>query len=211
MSENTFLNGLFGGANELLGGIGNSLGGVDPELLALISSGVLSATGALDPKIPKTGYQGGIPDYTAVRQQLPQLTNGAPLSSGSVVPTASGRRYFTDTNYQLNNPQLQAPGYAQGGEVGIAALPAGANFLGGSTDGLSDSVPAVMNAGGTQQQAALSDGEFVLPADIVSHLGNGNSSAGAEMLYGMMEKLRTQRTGSPDPGQKINPQQFLPG
>ena len=60
------------------------------------------------------------------------------------------------------------------------------------------------------QEARLSDGEFVIPADVVSHLGNGNSNAGANTLYGMMDKVRQARTGNKEQGKEINPNKFMP-
>ena len=62
-----------------------------------------------------------------------------------------------------------------------------------------------------KQRAKLSHGEFVIPADVVSHLGNGNSDAGADVLYKMMDKVRQARTGNPKQGKKINPEKFTPG
>ena len=75
-------------------------------------------------------------------------------------------------------------------------------YLGGPTDGMADLIPATID--GTQP-AALSDGEFVIPADVVSHLGNGNSDAGAEQLYSMMDRVRDERTGTTKQGPEINP------
>ena len=60
------------------------------------------------------------------------------------------------------------------------------------------------------QPAALSDGEFVVPADVVSHLGNGNSDAGAKQLYSMMDRVRESRTGTTKQGTEIDPMQKLP-
>jgi hypothetical protein len=57
----------------------------------------------------------------------------------------------------------------------------------------------------------LSHGEFVIPADVVSHLGNGNSDAGANVLYKMMDRVRQARTGNPKQGKQINPEKFMPG
>jgi hypothetical protein len=62
-----------------------------------------------------------------------------------------------------------------------------------------------------KQAAKLSHGEFVIPADVVSHLGNGNSDAGAQRLYDMMAKIRKARTGNPDQGKRIDPNKFMPG
>jgi hypothetical protein len=95
--------------------------------------------------------------------------------------------------------------YAEGG---LAELrnPNG-YYLGGVTDGMADDVPASING---QEQAALSDGEFVIPADVVSHLGNGNSNAGAKELYDMMERIRAARTGNKEQGRQINPSRLMP-
>ena len=80
-------------------------------------------------------------------------------------------------------------------------------YLGGSTDGMADKVPARIDNG---QEARLSDGEFVIPADVVSHLGNGNSEAGAKQLYEMMSRTRKERTGNSKQGKEINPRNMLP-
>jgi len=95
-------------------------------------------------------------------------------------------------------------GYAGGGEIAMAK----GRYLQGGTDGMADRVPAQI---GTNQPAALSHGEFVIPADVVSHMGNGNSDAGAKKLYQMMDKIRMARTGTKKQGKKINPDKFMPG
>ena len=95
---------------------------------------------------------------------------------------------------------------AQGGIA--SALPTGTGrYLGGTTDGMADQVPAMID---NQQPAALSDGEFIIPADVVSHLGNGNSDAGADQLYSMMDRIRQARTGTKKQGTQINPSKFMP-
>jgi len=91
---------------------------------------------------------------------------------------------------------------------GLASLPQFRGYyLGGTTDGMADRIPANING---QQEAALSDGEFVMPADVVSHLGNGNSDAGARVLYSMMDRVRQARTGTKEQGRKITPNKFTP-
>ena len=67
-----------------------------------------------------------------------------------------------------------------------------ARFIEGAGDGLSDSIPANIEG---QQEARLSDGEFVVPADVVSGIGNGASDAGSAKLFDMMSKIRKRRTG----------------
>lgn len=93
---------------------------------------------------------------------------------------------------------------AGGGEI----MAAKGRYLQGETDGMADEIPAQI---GDNQPAALSHGEFVVPADVVSHLGNGNSDAGAKKLYQMMDKIRMARTGTKKQGKKINPDKFMPG
>lgn len=86
-------------------------------------------------------------------------------------------------------------GYAKGG------------YLDGPGDGMSDSIPATIEG---KQPARLADGEFVIPADVVSHLGNGSTKAGAKRLYEMMARVRKARTGNHKQGKQINPDKFVP-
>jgi hypothetical protein len=72
---------------------------------------------------------------------------------------------------------------------------------------MSDDIPATI-AG--KQPARLANEEFVIPADVVSHLGNGSSEAGSRVLYDMMARVRKARTGNPKQGKKINPHKFMP-
>jgi hypothetical protein len=99
---------------------------------------------------------------------------------------------------------------ADGGLMGLArggrAMPP--RYLRGQTDGMADKIPS--NIDGVQP-AKLSHGEFVIPADVVSHLGNGNSDAGAKVLYKMMDRVRHARTGNKKQGRQINPEKFTPG
>jgi hypothetical protein len=99
--------------------------------------------------------------------------------------------------------------FAAGGVMGLSQYAAGGKLLRGDGDGMSDSIPAVIN-GPTPQRAALADGEFVIPADVVSHLGNGSTEAGSKRLYSMMSQIRKARTGNPKQGKQINPNKFLP-
>jgi hypothetical protein len=104
------------------------------------------------------------------------------------------------------NPVLM---YAYGGlsDLGGYTHAAGGRMLKGPGDGMSDSIPASI-AG--KQPARLATDEFVIPADVVSHLGNGSSDAGAKVLYDMMARVRKARTGKAMQGKKINPQKLMP-
>lgn len=189
----------------------DSQGNLDMRKLATIGGGLAGLLGIGNRPPEKVGYQGQIPALTAVRERVPQTDEQR--------PGAAGRRYFSDVQYvapeqaaaarqaaaqqaaglaQLN--ARPAPGYAEGGI-------AGGYYLGGKTDGMADEIPANIDG---KQPAKLSDGEFVVPADVVSHLGNGNSEAGAQRLYEMMDRIRKARTGTTKQGRQIKPEKLLP-
>lgn len=100
-------------------------------------------------------------------------------------------------------------GLAAGGLSSLGGYAAGGNprLLKGPGDGMSDNIPATI-AG--KQPARLADGEFVIPADVVSHLGNGSTDAGAKKLHQMMTNVRKARTGNSKQGKQINPNKFIP-
>jgi hypothetical protein len=96
---------------------------------------------------------------------------------------------------------------AEGGEIDGYAKGGGLHYLKSAEDGMADKIPATID---NKQPAKLSGGEFVIPADVVSHLGNGNSEAGAKQLYAMMDRIRHARTGNKQQGKQINPAKFTP-
>jgi hypothetical protein len=98
--------------------------------------------------------------------------------------------------YDVNGKQIAAGGgmmgYAMGGGLGsLGSYSDGGRLLKGPGDGVSDSIPATI--GRKQQPARLADGEFVIPARIVSELGNGSTDAGAKKLYAMMDRVQRAR------------------
>ena len=95
--------------------------------------------------------------------------------------------------------------YMRGGHLG--AYSDGGRLTKGPGDGMSDSIPATI---GRKQPARLADSEFVVPADVVSHLGNGSTDAGAKRLYEMMDRVRKARTGRKSQGREINPNKYMP-
>lgn len=103
-------------------------------------------------------------------------------------------------------PRPVEPGVQMAAQGGLMNLARG-RYLNGSTDGMADKIPANIEG---KQEARLSHGEFVIPADVVSHLGNGNSEAGAQELYSMMDRIRKARTGNPKQGKQIAPSKYLP-
>ena len=117
----------------------------------------------------------------------------------SKAPVTATRQAYKGTKYATQGGLMSL---AQGGKTSLPP-----RYFNGHSDGMADKVPAQID---NRRPAALSDGEFVIPADVVSHLGNGNSSAGAKRLYEMMDRIRHARTGNPKQGKQINPDKFLP-
>jgi hypothetical protein len=119
---------------------------------------------------------------------------------------------YIGNNQYAPNPVVKAA--AGGGIRGLGMrgmapnqYKAGGKYLSGPGDGMSDNIKANIDG---HQEARLADGEFVLPADIVSHIGNGSSNAGAKKLHKMMDRIRRARTGNPKQGKQIKAEKFLP-
>jgi hypothetical protein len=98
-------------------------------------------------------------------------------------------------------------GAARGGLADLGSYSDGGRMLKGPGDGMSDSIPAQI---GRKQPARLADGEFVVPADVVSHLGNGSTDAGAKRLYAMMDRARQARTGKKKQAPEVNTRRMMP-
>jgi hypothetical protein len=102
-------------------------------------------------------------------------------------------RYFLDT-YDVPEPYKAATGgviaFNQGGLGTLGGYSDGGRLLRGPGDGVSDNIPAMI---GDRQPARLADGEFVVPARIVSEIGNGSTEAGARKLYAMMDRVQRAR------------------
>lgn len=96
---------------------------------------------------------------------------------------------------------------ADGGITSLGSYSDGGRLLKGPGDGMSDNIPATI---AEKQPARLADGEFVVPADVVSHLGNGSTDAGAKQLYSMLDKVRKARTGTKKQGKQIKAGKYLP-
>ena len=113
------------------------------------------------------------PIYTNPMVQRPMPTNV--ISQGVDAPV---------------DPYTGEPRYAAGGLSNLGGYSDGGRLLRGPGDGVSDSIPAVI---GERQPARLADGEFVIPARVVSELGNGSTEAGARKLYAMMDRVQKAR------------------
>jgi hypothetical protein len=99
--------------------------------------------------------------------------------------------------------------YSSGG-YNLGSYSDGGRLLKGPGDGVSDSIPATI---GHNQPARLADGEFVIPARIVSEIGNGSTDAGARKLYAMMDKIQSARAktvGKKQVAKNTNAAKYLP-
>ena len=92
-------------------------------------------------------------------------------------------------------------------KAGGGEIKGGLGYLKSAHDGMADKINATID---NKRPAKLSGGEFVIPADVVSHLGNGNSEAGAKQLYELMSRIRKERTGTPKQAKQVNPKKYLP-
>jgi hypothetical protein len=118
--------------------------------------------------------------------------------------------YGSVINYPTNNAaEGGIMGLAHGGstEYNLGSYSDGGRLLKGAGDGMSDEIPATI---AHKQPARLAEGEFVVPADVVSHLGNGSTDAGAKHLYKMMNEVRKARTGKVKQAKEIKADKFIP-
>jgi hypothetical protein len=133
-----------------------------------------------------------------------------PLSKLKYDPSTYNYTAPVNRQYTPNYSGYAGSRYAEGGITNIDqdyAKGGIAGLLKGRGDGMSDSIHATI---ADRQPARLADGEFVVPADVVSHLGNGSTDAGAKHLYKMMDKVRHARTGSKKQGKQIKAGGYLP-
>jgi hypothetical protein len=107
----------------------------------------------------------------------------------------------------LNLPTNAAGGGIMQANLGSYAAGGNPRLLRGPGDGMSDNIPATI---GGKQPARLADGEFVVPADVVSHLGNGSTDAGAKKLHAMMDKVRMDRTGRKKQAPAVKAKKYIP-
>lgn len=117
---------------------------------------------------------------------------------------------FNPNTYQPYQYKPYAAGGITSGGAGLGSYSDGGHLLRGPGDGVSDSIPATI---GGNQPARLADGEFVIPARIVSELGNGSTEAGARVLYKMMARVqqgRKKTTGKDAVAKNTNAAKHLP-
>ena len=164
---------------------------------------------------PLTPYAAPGPEYAA--GGLTALAVGGPIETMSAMNAVGENLGYPQSQMQpdiYSNPSTQRPQamnmiapsadvnvdpytgeqkFAHGGETHLGDYSDGGRLLKGPGDGISDSIPAVI---GGKRPARLADGEFVIPARIVSELGNGSTDAGARKLYAMMDRVQNARKKS---------------
>ena len=214
-----------GKASQLYMPIGGAaLAGVEPkdfydEPLAAQEKQTYEQTGVDSMGRPTYGYvnSSAFNPYRTLNLSGPGPLKLAPpgYADGGAIAAGGIRDLYGSTD----NPEISPPptnGYGLGRLNNLAGAQemdnaktygyAHGGYLDGQGDGMSDSIPATIEG---KQPARLADGEFVVPADVVSHLGNGSSKAGSKRLYAMMQKVRKARTGNPKQGKQINPNKYL--
>jgi len=161
--------------------------------------------------------------YSTLGAGLVAGLNAPPNESGAPDEDYTSPLKSISPNFQAQQPIQPNPYYrarypvyaaegglmalAGGGATNLGGYSDGGRMLKGPGDGMSDNIPATI---GGKQPARLADGEFVVPADVVSHLGNGSTDAGAKRLYAMMDKVRRARTGKKKQAPAINMNKYLP-
>jgi hypothetical protein len=134
---------------------------------------------------------------------LPGMKRPTPMGQLNLRPLGAK----TEAGASSLDPENAASGGIMHSSLGGYAAGGNPRLLKGPGDGMSDNIPATISG---RQPARLADGEFVIPADVVSHLGNGSTEAGAKQLHAMMDKIRKARTGNPKQGKQINPKKYMP-
>jgi len=170
---------------------GTSNNGLIMALMALMAM--------MNNKGSSSGAASTIPALSANRSQLPYAPVGR--------PGAGGQTYFSPTTYTPKAAEGGLMGLAGGGMSSLGGYSDGGRLLRGPGDGVSDSIPATI---GGRQPARLAEGEFVVPARIVSELGNGSTNAGANKLYDMMDRVQKVRRQTKNVAADTKAHKYLP-
>lgn len=197
-----------------------------------IGGSIVTAPPPAGPVVPQTGFTdifkstpGGPGLGQRIGNFIVQNPEQAAMISGGFAgmmnpPEMPKRKRYSGPLSRFNyNPDLYRPAFAEGGIMDLPATKRlmggghlgsysdGGRLLKGPGDGMSDDIPAKI---GRRQPARLADGEFVVPADVVSGIGNGSTDAGARKLYAMMDKVRQARTGTKKQGREIKSEKYMP-
>jgi len=165
----------------------------------LMGAGKLASTGIMGAGI------GGIGDVPIQEDLMPDAYKYDPnrrldLSGDSGLRLIANGGYIGKKNYSDG-------GYLEGGGVPAVMEGSETEVISTERDGMSDSIAATIDQ---EQPAALSEGEFVVPADVVSFAGNGSSEAGARKFYKMLGDIRQASTGQREQIKEIDVEEYMP-
>ena len=182
----------------------------DPDTVNLDAlSAALTRTGKINAAahMPTTGIKAAMPKAKRLGSEVSSDSYMAQLAAVKQAQAAQqpATQQLPEVESAAGGGIMQ--GYAHGGMPSLGSYSDGGHLLKGPGDGMSDSIPAQI---GAKQPARLADGEFVIPADVVSHLGNGSTEAGAKHLYAMMDKIRKARTGRKKQAPQVNATKYIP-
>jgi hypothetical protein len=212
---------------DMENGYGSSSGGGLGSLVRSISSGIGNTISKIGGGISSLGSkmkyaEGGEIDMMSM-DQMPQ--DVMPQGLAALQPPANEKELISQAvsaiKGEIEDPrQVLAAFVAKYGEDALrnlvdkvesgdvdATAQESQGQLRGAGDGMSDMIPAKADG---ETDVLLSDGEYVVPADVVSGLGNGSSDAGARQLDEMMSRVRQQRTGSQEQAKQIKAEEAMP-
>jgi len=175
-------------------------------------------TGGAAPMLSPAQLQTASQNYVQSGLPAPTRSSMAANPSGAVGRPIDPLQMVGSPAYNANQAAQQAQlqqilaatnGMASGGVTDghLGSFSDGGRLLKGPGDGVSDGIPATI---GGKQPARLADGEFVIPARIVSELGNGSTDAGAKRLYAMMDRIKAKRAKTKDIAADTKAYKYLP-
>lgn len=216
-----------GGLSDLATRLGGNMGALKylgaaaaPILMDMSSSDLAAHTAASDAANtirpykfsqyhnPNAPINAQTPYFTQTMTPLPSYV--APYAGGGLARGPARGESLRGTMGMLHGTERLMT-YAGGGMSNLGSYSDGGQLLRGPGDGVSDDIPAQI---GQHQPARLAEGEFVVPARIVSELGNGSTNAGAKRLYEMMGRIQAGRAktigGKSAYAKDTNAEQYLP-
>jgi len=164
--------------------------GITPQRISDVTGGTLPVA---DINARLQAAMGPNQNFTARRPGSGGLTYFSPMQYSRVMPPPAAAPAPAPVEAPVPAAAGGLMGYVPGGIASLGGYSDGGQLLRGPGDGVSDSIPATI-AG--KQPARLADGEFVIPARIVSEIGNGSTEAGAKKLYAMMDRVQNARKKS---------------
>ena len=191
--------------------------GAEPAAVQSRYNAVMGPNATLGPYRPG---QGGITYFSPMQYQPTSSTAAATTTPATTATPATTNTPAAPITAQdaykatgVNDPAVNGASgglmysYNTGGITSLGSYSDGGHLLKGPGDGVSDSIPATI---GGHQPARLADGEFVIPARIVSEIGNGSTEAGARKLYAMMERIKHARSKAKDIAADTKVDKYLP-